>query len=304
MITTLTGNNGFLLKKRLDELVSEFIKKYGDLSVERIDATETEAKLILDTVQSLPFLTPRKIVVITNASNNQDFSDNLEQIISSIGESIDLIFYEPQIDRRKVVFKLLKSKTELENFSELDGFALSKWLVDEAKKHGGNISQADANYLVSRVGNNQSTLFNELEKLVLYDKSITRETINLLTEATPQTKVFDLLDAAFGGHKSQAMNIYDDQRAQKVEPQAILAIIAWQLQQIALAKYAKGKTASEIAADSGLKEYPISKAMSLAAKLDEQQLEDLISGALEIDVLSKSTPLDLDEALKTYIISI
>lgn len=304
MIITLTGNNSFLLKKRLDELVADFIKKHGNLAIERIDATEVEAQFIADTVQSLPFLTNRKLVIVSDSSLNKGLVEQIEQIISSVGDTTNVIFYEPQIDRRTAIFKLLKAKTKLEDFSELDGYNLAKWLVDEAKNQGGNISQGDANYLVGRVGTNQSLLFNELQKLLLYNSSVTRATIDLLTEQTPQSKVFDLLDAAFAGRREQALKLYSDQRAQKIEPQVVHAMITWQLQQIAVAKYAKGKSASEISKDSGMKEYPISKAIGLAARLDENKLNNLISEALEIDLLSKTTPLDMDEALKTFIISL
>ena len=44
---------------------------------------------------------------------NNDFAELVEQIISSIGESTDVVFYEPQIDKRTAYFKVLKSKTGL-----------------------------------------------------------------------------------------------------------------------------------------------------------------------------------------------
>jgi hypothetical protein len=47
--------------------------------------------------------------------------------------------------------------------------------------------------------------------------------------------------------------------------------------------------------------YPISKAANLAHKLDEKKFMGMINFAFEIDLKSKTTPLDLDEALKTYI---
>lgn len=304
MIITLMGNNGYLLKRRIDELVADFIKKHGDLALQRIDGDETDLQTVLEAVQSLPFLATRKMVVLRDVSRNKQLAESIEQIISSVGDTTDVVFYEPQIDRRTAFFKLLKAKTKFEDYPELDNYSLAKWLVDEAKKQGGSIGQGDANYLIGRVGTNQSLLFNELQKLLLYNPSISRETIDLLTQQTPQSKVFDLLDAAFAGRREQALKLYANQRAQKVEPQALHAMISWQLQQIALTKYAIGKTAAEIARDTGLKEYPISKAMGLAARLDEKKLNNLISDALELDLLSKNTPLDMDEALKNYIISI
>jgi DNA polymerase-3 subunit delta len=301
MIITLTGTNSFALHARLNELLAEFIKKYGDLALERIDAEEAEGQAILDAVQSLPFLAERKMVVVRSLGSNKQAAEQIEQIISSAGDSTDLIFHEPLTDKRTAYYKTLKSKTQLEEFNELDVHELADWSVNEANKAGASLSQSDAKFLVDRVGANQALLANELEKLLTYNPHITRGSIELLTEPTPQSKVFDLLDAAFSGNKSRALKLYEEQRAQKVEPQAILALVAWQLQLLAVAKYAGGKPAGTIAKDAGVSPYPVTKALGLASKLEEPKLKNMVSEAFEIDWRSKTSALDLDEALKTYI---
>jgi DNA polymerase III subunit delta len=301
MIITLTGNNYYLLRRRLDELVNKFVDEHGELAVERIDAEEAEPRAVLDAAQSLPFLAGRKLVIVRSLSANKIASEQIEQIISSSGDGTDIIFYEPSPDKRTAVFKVLKSQTQLEEYAELDTQGLAGWLAGEAEKSGSQISRADANYLVERVGNNQELLANELDKLLIYDPQINRQTIDLLTVKNPQSKVFDLLDAMFSGNKQRALQLYDEQRLQKVEPQAIIALLGWQLNLISLAKFGQGKTANQIAKDAGVSPYPVQKAQRLASKIDETTLKRLVHQALEIDELGKTTPLDLDEALKTYI---
>jgi DNA polymerase-3 subunit delta len=303
MIVTLTGSNHYLLKRRLDELVGEFLKEHGDLAVEKIDAEDAAPQAVLDAVQSLPFLASRKLVVVRNAGSSKDISGQIEQIISSAGNTTDLIFYEPAPDKRSSYFKVLKSKTQFEEFSDLDARGLAKWLSAEAKKQGGQLHQADAAYLVERVGANQQQLANELDKLTTYDPKITRANIDLLAEKTPQSKVFDLLDAAFAGDKERALELYEDQRSQKVEPQAIMAMIAWQLKLLALAKLGN-KSPQQIASDAGLSPYPMMKAQNLARKIDNNKLQEMVAEALAIDEMGKTKNIDLDEALKTYIVTL
>jgi len=301
MIVALTGINSFALRDRLNEMVGEFIKEHGELALERIDAEEAEVQVIIDALQNLPFLAARKMVVLYNPGQNKQVAEQIEQVIGAAGEDTELILYEPETDKRTAYFKTLKSKAQMEEFNELDSRDLVKWLVDEAAKRGGGIAQADASYLVDRAGTNQALLSNELDKLVAYDPKITRDTIDLLTDPLPQSKVFELLDAAFSGKKRMALQLYEDQRAQKVEPQAILAMIAWQLQLLAVTKFADGKSTATIAKDLGMNPYPVSKAAHLAHKLDEQKLKKMVDFASEIDLKSKTTSMDLDEALKTYI---
>jgi DNA polymerase-3 subunit delta len=304
MIFTLTGNNYYLLKRRLDGLVDKFVQEHGEFALERIDAEEANSQAILDAVQSLPFLANRKMVVVRNGSANKDLSGQIEQIISSAGDSTDLVFYEQSPDKRSTYFKVLKSKTQFEEFSEMDTRALAKWLETEAKIQDAQLAVTDAVYLVDRVGTNQELLANELQKLIIYDSKISRANIDLLTVKTPQSKVFDLLDAAFGGNKKRALELYDEQRAQKVEPQAIMAMIAWQLKLLALAKAGAGRTPQQIASAAGLSPYPVTKAQNLARKIDDKKLKDMVADAFDIDEKSKTVNINLDEALKTYIVTL
>ncbi|HET7529011.1 MAG TPA: DNA polymerase III subunit delta [Candidatus Saccharimonadales bacterium] len=304
MVITLTGSNYYLLKRRLDELVAGFVEEHGELALERIDAEDARPRAVLDAVQSLPFLASRKMVVVRGAGANKEISGQIEQIIDSAGDSTDVIIYEPAADKRSSYFKVLKSKTQLEEFGQADARALAGWLVQEAQNLGGRLSLTDANYLVERVGADQQQLAGELEKLVIYEPGISRENIDLLTEKTPQSKVFDLLDAAFGGNKKKALQLYEEQRAQKVEPQAIMAMIAWQLKLLALAKLGEGKSAQQISRDGGVHPWPVQKAQNLARKIDGRRLREMAAEAVAIDDKSKTSRIDLDEALKTYIITL
>lgn len=304
MILTLAGSNNFALKRRLNQLIAEFVSEHGDLALEKLDGEEVAPQAVLDAIQNLPFLSAKKMVVVRSLGANKQASEQIEQIISSAVEGVDVIFYEPQIDKRTSYFKVLKAQTTFEELGDLDSRGLAKWLVDEAGKKDSSLSQADANYLISRVGPNQVLLSNELEKLSIYNPKITRETIDLLTEKTPQSKIFDLLDAVFSGNKKRAVKLYDEQRIQKVEPQEIIAMFAWQLRIISAIKLGKGKNSAEIAKDLGVGPYPVQKAMGLAGKIDGRKLGLMISDLLEIDISGKTSPVDLDEMLKSYIVSL
>jgi DNA polymerase III delta subunit len=304
MVRALVGSNNYELKRRLDEVVQAFVKDNSELALERFDGEEAEAKSIVEAVDNLPFLSKNKLVVVRNGQLNKEFAEQIEQIISSTPQWCELVLYEPQIDRRSSYFKVLKAKSEFEDFAELNPQDLPKWLLNEASKHGGELSFADANYLVQRLGANQNRLSGELQKLITYSPKINRENIDLLTEPTPQSRVFDLLDAAFSEQKARALKLYDDQRAQRVEPQAILAMLVWQLNLIAIAKTGDGKSSAEMAKDSGSGEYPLRKAAGLGSKLTTKRLGELIDEVYEMELKSKTQTYDLDEALKTYITTI
>jgi len=304
MVTTLTGSNYYSLRKRFDELISEFVKKHGELALERIEAEQASPQDIIDTISNLPFLVSEKLVVIRDLGSNAKAATQLEQIISSAGDTTSVIIYDPTIDKRTAYFKELKRLTKLEEFVELDSRTLVAWVLEETKNQGGEITRNDANLLVERLGPNQTLIANELNKLITFNPEISQASIELLTEPTLQSRVFDLLDAAFDGNKESALRLYDEQRAQKVEAQAILALITWQLNILAIAKFGAGKQPAVMAKDFNLSPYPLAKASRLTRRLSEPKLKMLVTDAFEIDLKSKTKSIDLDEALKTYIATI
>jgi len=177
-------------------------------------------------------------------------------------------------------------------------------LVDYAKEQGGNLSAGDARLLIDRVGQNQLTLQHEIDKLVAYGPKITKESIELLTERTPQSSIFELLDAAFAGNAKRAMALYDEQRALRVEPQQIIAMTVWQLHVLAVVKTAGNRTPDEIARASKISPFTVRKTQGLARQISLVQLKKLVSDLREFDIRLKSEGLDADEVTRYYLLNL
>jgi len=304
MIVVLTGENSFGLKVRLDKLVAAFLAEHDEFGLERIDGEETEFPKLAEALTSLPFLAAKKMIVLRRPSANKEFAEKAEELLSNLPETTDVIIVEPKLDKRLSYYKFLKKSTDFREFLELDSGGLAKWLSDEAKAREGRLSQSDAQYLVERVGANQQLLSNELEKLLLYDTAISRQTIDLLTEATPQSTIFALLESAFGGNATRTLQIYKEQRAMKVEPPQIIAMLAWQLHVLALIKTAGDRSASDIASQAKLSPFVVQKSQNIARKLSLSELKVLVSDLLSIDARSKRQNLDSDEALQNYLLKL
>src|SRR3989344_4524666 len=304
MITTITGNNSFLVARKLNELSVKFAQKYGDWSVEKLDGEDSEIGRINESLQNLPFLMARKLVILRDPSKNKQFAENIEQIISSIPDTTETVIVESKIDKRQNYFKTLKAKTEFSELNDLDQYVLSDWLMKYVAQNGGKVSPAAIKYLVERAGTSQELLFNEINKLIAYKPEVTEQAIDLLTERSPQNTVFDLLDAAFSADGKKVLALYDDQRRQRVEPLAIMAMITWQLHIIATIKTAGKRSVDEIAREAKLNPFVVRKSYSVAHKLSLAEIKNLVSRALKLDISLKSQSIDPDEALKHFLLSI
>lgn len=300
----LTGENSFALKNALDALVTAFVAEYGDIAVERLGGEEASFERIQESLQSSPFLAARKLVILRAPSLNKQFADRVEALLQGLPETTDVVIIEPKLDKRLAYYKLLKQQPEFHEFSELDEVGLARWLVTAAKDQGGELSPADARLLVGNVGANQQMLASELMKLLAYDSHITKASIELLVEPAPQSKIFDLLEAAFAGNARRAIELYKDQRAQRVDPSQIIAMIAWQLRIVTIVKAAAGRKTADIVREAKLSPYTVQKSEIIAARLTLTKLKTLINDLLTLDIRSKRERIDLDEALQNYLLSL
>lgn len=302
MVITLTGANSFGLKRELNGLVRAFLAEHDSMGLERIDGEEAEFDRLSEALTSLPFLASKKLVVLRTPGANKKFIEKAEVLLSEVPETTDVVIVEPKLDKRSAYYKYLKKATDYREFVELDVNGLARWVAGEARSADGSISQADARFLVERVGANQQLLAHELDKLMLYQPDISRQTIELLTEPAPQSTIFELLEAAFAGNARRAMALYHEQRALKVEPQQIIAMLGWQLHIVALAKTGGDRSPDTIAKEAKVSPYVVKKSSSIARRLSLPQLKQLIGDLLTIDRRLKRESLDADEALQNYLL--
>ena len=301
MIASLVGENSFLLRAELKKRVAAFLKEHDEFGLQKLDGSEVSYEQIQEAVQSVPFLATKKLVVLENPSANKQFLEQYEPLLGDAPEITDIVIVEPAVDKRTSYYKWLKKATQFTEYKTPDETELSKWTVLYAKDQGATISTSDARYVVQRVGGSQEGLAHEIEKLALYDENITKQTIDLLTEPTPQSKIFDLLDAAFSGDKPRAIKLYEEQRALKVQPQEIIAMIGWQLRQIALAKTAGSH---DLVREGKVSPFAANKSKRIASRVSFDTLKTQINDLVQIDAQSKRAPIDLDESLQNYIVNL
>lgn len=302
MVRTFTGKNSFTLHASLKEIVSDFLKKSGDFAVEKIDASETDVDSLLQSVQSLPFLSPEKLVVISNIQSNSALMSRIEELIDRTADGVEVILVDPSLDKRKAEFKILQKNTDLHDFKESNPHDLPVWVMEMAKKCDAKISRSDANFLVERVGANQQLLINEIEKLSIYNPDINRQSIELLTDQSLQSTIFTLVDSAFAKNSKKAVELYREQRIARIDPHYIIAMLTWQLQTLAQAVFAEEKTENNLVS-LGQSPYTARKSLSLAQKITKADMKSMIVDLSELDAQIK-TNTDPDSALELYLLNL
>lgn len=304
MILTLTGKNSYALQIRLKKEVEHYRTKSDDFGLLKLQADTEPYESLLASVQTVPFLTDHQLVIIYNPSTNKDLSEKIKQLLSSIHQSTDVIFVEPTFDKRSSLYKVLKKETNFIEYNEPNTNELTAWIIAYAKDNDCSITTVNANYLVQRVGNNQKRLQNELDKLYSYAKEITKASIDLLTQQSVQSTIFDLLDAALSGNTLSVLRIYDEQRKQKIEPQEILAMLTWQLHVLAIVKAGASKNPDTLAREAKINPFVVRKTLSLAKNVTMSEVKLYVQKTLQLDIRLKTMSVDAHDAMVTFLMTL
>jgi len=300
MVLVLTGKNSYALQAQLKKTTSEFIANYGD-SVERFDGSELASiDPVLDAVRSISFLEPRKLIIVRDFGQSKDLMDRIEDVLSQVADSTDLVLVDEKLDKRFAGYKYLKSNVEVIEHKPLQEYESEKWLTKLATELETKLAPSTAKYLIARIGNDQLRLEQEFIKLASSGEEVTQDLIDKLTEQQPQSKVFDMLDALFQGRLDTAWKLYKDQRAQGEDPHKIIAMITWQLTQLTLAIHAPMKTV-ETLKSAGVSPYGAQKLLRMSSRMTKEQLKSYVNELATVDELIK-TSADVESALETYFV--
>lgn len=303
MILAFIGDNAFGREQAAKDYVAGFVNAHGAMAVDRFIGEDTDYAQLSQAVSTLPFLSQRRLVVVRDFGANKLLNEKFVELVEVVADTTDLIIVESRIDGRSKYLTNLKKLADVRQFNHLEGADLVRWVIEQAQNMGGAITRPVAEQLVDRVGMNQQQLVSELEKLVLFDPNITAKAVNDLTAQTPQSSIFTMLDAAFAGDTPKALWLYSEQRAQGMEPQAILGMITWQLHILALVKTAGNIPPQEIATQAKISPFLVRKNSANARRLSEAKLIKIYKQAIDTDKAMKTVAINADEAIQTLLFS-
>ncbi|OGL30728.1 DNA polymerase III subunit delta [Candidatus Saccharibacteria bacterium RIFCSPHIGHO2_12_FULL_41_12] len=296
----LTGNS-FLIDEKLSEIKSECLKTKPDILLENIDAEDATLAQIIELISSTSLFSSSKLVVLKRLGNNKQVSQHIEQIIEAIIDTVELILVEPAIDKRSSYYKYLLSDKRIKHYdNKIESIDL--WVRARVKELGGNISGATVQYLINKAGPDPSLLSFEIKKLIAYDPTITPENIDKLMDVSLMSSVFDLVNAIFVQDKKRAMRLYEEQQFLGITGPAIIGMIAWQLHIFALIK-STDKSPKKISAETKISSYALERSAAVVKNLALQDINQMIKSLEKLDHQSKTISIDVNEALKNWIIT-
>jgi DNA polymerase-3 subunit delta len=237
-IYVLYGDEDFLKRQTRDKLIKQILDEADpDLAVSTYSSADLEFSAVRNDLETLPFLTPFRIVVLENA--DEFVTDNravLEQYFakpSSVGVLIlELKTFPETTKLAKALPDGAKIVCKAPYASRLPAWCIS-WTNTQHHKH---LDQDAAALIVERVGASMGLLDQELAKVagsVGNKKEISAEDVERLVGRSKAANVFQIMDAVGNEKPDVALSILEELFADGSDPMGVLAPLTFQLRKLA-----------------------------------------------------------------------
>ena len=287
-IYLLYGEEAYLRKQYRDKLKEALIDVDDTMNHHYFEGKDTKIEEIIALAETLPFFADKRVIVIENSGWFQKGGDKMAEYLPQIPDTTYLMFVETQIDKRSKLYKAAKSKGRIAEFAPQDEQTLKRWILGMLKKEGKNITAADLEFLLERIGTEMSRIKTEMEKLLCYtmDKSeISRQDIEEICVKRVQNQIFDMINAIADRNQKRALDLYYDLLTLKEPPMRILALIGRQFNLLLQVKELrkKGYSPQVISEKTGLQGFLVGKYAKQAERFKTKELREALEACVDAD---------------------
>lgn len=313
------GDDEFRLSQAVDKMRADMheIDEAG-LNTSEFDGTDTTAADVLSAVSAAPFLADRRLVIVRGLLMHITRKGAGEPGKKQVARLLDDLPHLPETARLVFVErKSLNKNSKLLKLAQSDpgGYEkafdvpknLTQWLTRHAKSEYGVELEPQAAYALSSViGDDLRRADNELLKLVSYTggEPITEEHVATLTPYTPETRIWDMIDAMGAGQGDKAMSMLHSVLAEPGEDGfRVWALFIRQFRLMLLAKehLDNGGTAATLPDALGMRQFQVKKLPGQVRPFSLDDLETIYRKLLEYDTGIKTGKMDILLALDVLV---
>ena len=287
----IKSNATSLIDKKIEELIKE--KNFSDASITTYDLEEDSIITLIEDADTISFLTPSKVIIGKNLSNNNLDDKNIKALskyLDNPNNDVLLIFVTTNIDTRKKIVKETINKLSLVNIS-----TNTKEIVKDILK-GYDVEYRVINLLEEYYSEDLERLISETKKLALAFidiKKITyKEALDLLVKPLNKqdTLAFDLVREIALKDKKKAVNIYNELLSYNIESYALFGLLESQYRLLYQVKVLNKRNISYNDMASILEVHPfrVKKTLELVRYYTLKEIRKLLKNLSDIDFKIKS----------------
>ena len=287
-IYLLYGKEHYLIDNAIKLFRESLNESMIDFNLEIIDGKETTLDQLLSSIETLPFMDERKIVIVKDfelltKSKKKNFSDKDEKTFASHLENIPdttiLVFaVYGEIDKRKSIVSKISKNGIAYNCEKISDMELFKWTKKKFEKNNTMIDNAQIMYFIESTGykdkNNEYTL-----------SDIDNEIIDRLSQKKIENDIFKLIDYIGDKNSQNAIKILNDMINEGESVLGIFAMINRQFKIVLQVKELLNKGLNNKAISDKLKLslFIVNKSIKISRNFTESMIIDMLNYILESD---------------------
>lgn len=243
------GDNEYLKEKAIADLKSAILKSSSgdDLDYKVFHGGEVDFREILDSIATIPFLSPQKLVVIKNIEDLND--PDFERLMACINKLLKttVLVLDAKSDSVINEHGELARLANVTRFDEMGDAEFHGWVKKFVQVKTGsskNIEDDAAKELKDLHGKNLLALSGEIDKLIAFTgerNSITIADVEKIATRSAFSSAFDLTGAIEDNDPDLALSIASDLTATGKKHHEIIGLLCWHLRKVLRAKTLQAK---------------------------------------------------------------
>ena len=308
------GTDEFAISRRISDIASQTDK--DGMNTSRFDARLASEEELNNAVNSMPFLSKERLVVLANPSQKYNSAETKKKFIKFLGEvpaTTVLVLHETVEPRDVEKHWLVKwaAKTgsaKAEALMAPRARDMNVWIVNEMKKQGGKISSAAAAKLAELVGADTRQAAQEIAKVLTYvnwARPVDVQDVEAVCVFTAEVDIFELVDgiAVGDGRRSQSLlrKMLEDKNASEIFPMIIRQFrLLIQAREIVEAR----GMVQDVQEALGVHPFVAGKVYQQAGRFTMRNLESIYRRLLKMDEAAKTGAMPLDLALEMFVVDL
>lgn len=254
---------------------------------------KADADSIINASETLPFMSDYRVVLVKDSklfdAGRKDDTEKLKEYAERVSDTTVICFVEDKVDKRNSLYKAVKKYGACVELNFLKDNELVDWVC---KKSGKRINASVAMHLIGNAGTSMENLESEIDKLVSYSKNgeITTALVDELCTKSPETNIFEMVEAIGKKQPAKALEIYNNMLRMKQSPVYVLKMTARQFKLILECKYlqSKGDNAAAIAEKLSLRSFIVNGCLQQARNFKMSTLVSALQDCAKCDTDFKS----------------
>ena len=312
-VTLLFGTDEFAITRRLAEIAAKTDK--DGMNTSRLEARFTGDEELNNAVNSMPFLSDKRLVILANPSQKYGAGEPRKKFLEFLGKipSTTLLVMHEIIEKEPEKHWLVKwaaksADAKSEALMAPKARDMHGWIANEMKNQGGKILPDAAHRLSELVGADTRQAAQEIAKALAYvnwARPVEVQDVEAVCVSTAEVDIFAFVDSLAAGNVKQSQSMLR-KMLEEQDAFAIFPMIVRQFRLLIQAREiveARGMVQDVIEA---LHVHPFvaGKIFQQAGRFTMKSLEAIYRRLLKMDEAAKTSAMPLDMALEMFVVEL